>query len=164
MSLHPAAFRIGEYARIADGDTLKRLQTEFPSFGATDLNIAQYKGERVRIRNNQGLIGGSVVYQFEIIPGFWIEQAIIDLCMDPDTESTELIYTPANETYFAAPDVPHGAGMVYIRDFDQQLFFCFRDNDAVDAANSVNKIAKLRVRRNFESFFGFDGLYPILDL
>jgi hypothetical protein len=163
MSFHPAAFRIGEYARIADGATLKRLQTEFPNFCLNDLNLAQYEGERVRIRNNQGLIGGSVVYQFEVIPGFWIEQAIIDLCMDQDTKSTELIYTPANETYFATPDVPDGPGLVYVRDVEQQLFFCFRDNDAVNAANAVNKIAELRVKRNFESFFGFDGVYPTFD-
>ena len=160
MPNHHAAFETDEYVRLADADTLQKLQDgrEWPY--RLPAGIAQYAGVRARIRSIGCFHGGLMLYEFDGIPGHWIEPTFRDLSFDPPTLDPPPIYRPACETYIASTNVASGPGWVMICDHSDRLFRQSHHTDAVETAASINEVARIRARSSFEHRYGFDGIYP----
>ena len=169
MTLHPAAFRVGEYAKLESADTIARLQEAHAAdeFLYCAPEMHRHAGKLVMVVQNSWPIPG-VAYRLEevllkerqraSILGIWSEAAIADHCI-----STGINIEPsgqlASEIYNATADTEDGPGMVSIHDREGRLFCAFRDNDARYSAKSINHISTLRCRGAFEQYFGFDGRY-----
>ena len=170
MTFHPAAFRVDEFAKLASAETIRMLQTRYAenAWLYCEPSMDQYADKLVRVVQNAWPIPG-VAYRLEevllkeqrraIIPGIWSEEAIVDggISTEPECEPYGQL---ASEVYTASADNEDGVGLVSIYDRDRRLVSCFRNNYAKDAADSVNRIARLRCRIAFEQYFGFDGHYP----
>ena len=155
-----AAFRAGEYVRLADAETLQKLQDEFGWHDMTPEDMASHAGAQARIRATSCYHGGTILYEFDEIPGYWLEPAIVDLCFDPTIRDSHSIYRSAHETYIAAADVASGGGFVSIYDHAGNLFRRSYHLRAAETASQINEVACLRVRVSFEIHYGFDGIYP----
>ncbi|MCU0718268.1 MAG: hypothetical protein MUC83_01075 [Pirellula sp.] len=174
MTFHPAAFRVGEFVKLASAETIRLLQIWYSDNEILycEPSMDQYADRRVRVVQNAWPIPG-VAYRLEEIiseerritpiPGIWTEGAIVcpGFKVDPKLlVGIEQYCQRASEIYTATADNVDGAGLVYIHDGDRRLVFCFRDQYAKFAADDVNRIARLRCRIAFEQYFGFDGHYP----
>lgn len=174
MTFHPAAFRVGEFVRLASAETIRLLQTWYSDNNILycEPSMDQYADRLVRVVQNAWPIPG-VAYRLEEIiseerrivpvPGIWSEEAIVCQGFKSAPEllvGMEQYCQRASEIYSATSDTVEGAGLVYIHDMDGRLVFCFRDRYAKFAADDVNRISRLRCRISFEQYFGFDGHYP----
>lgn len=169
MTLHPAAFRESEYAKLASEDKIRSLQKKFADnwilFAEVDMH--QHAGKFVRILQNAFPISG-VAYVLEevlikertrnLLPGVWTEEAIFDHNIS-ENHREEPWGQLANQIYVSSTKSLMGPGLVNIHDKDKRLVCCFRDDNAFETSAAVNRIAALRCRGSFEQYFGFDGDY-----
>jgi hypothetical protein len=171
MPNNHSAFRAGEYVRLAGAETLRELQAKFGWFDLTPKDMEVHAQQRVRIRAVSYFHGGTTLYELESLPaetkpgeskeiaGFWLEEALVDLCFDEDCRDSHAIYRPAHETYTVAASVASGAGMVHISDKEGRVFCSLHRTDAISGARQIDEVAKLRARANFEGRYDFDGIY-----
>lgn len=155
-----AAFRAGESVRLADAETLQKLQGKFGWHDLTPKEMASHAGVQTRIRATSCYHGGTILYEFDELPGYWLEPAIVDLCFDPEFRESHPIYRPADETYIAAADVVSGPGFVSICDHTGRMFRRSYHHRAAETAANINEVARIRARASFENHYGFDGIYP----
>ena len=154
MSIFLQAFRVGETVVLADQASLDELQTRYSDRQIIAPNMSRFAGRRVRITFACTADG----YQFDEVDGRWMEDAIIDPCLQPKIQATDAIsFAPANQTYFARGDSRVGPGYVSIVDSADELFLRFRSNNPDCDAQRINRIAGIRCRIAFEINLGF---YP----
>jgi hypothetical protein len=152
MSKFCEAFRVGENVQLADVATLEDLQTKFADRIIIVPNMAQYAGRRVQIRCANATDG----YQFVEITGRWMEDAIVDPCLQSEIQPTDpFSFAPASETYVASPDSHHRPGFVSVHDLSGNLYLRFRSFHPACDALTLNRIAKIRCKLSFEINLGF---------
>lgn len=154
MSLFLQAFRVGETVALGDRASLAELQQRYADRLVTVSNMSRFAGRSVRIKFASTTDG----YQFEEVEGCWMEEALIDPCLQPAIQAIDAIaYAPANQTYFARADNAGEPGYVSIVDRSDELFLRFRSYRPGCDAQIVNRIAGIRCRVAFEINLGF---YP----
>jgi hypothetical protein len=154
MSIFLEAFRVGETVELADQVLLDELQMRYSDRLIIVPNMSRFAGRRVRIKYASSTDG----YQFHEIEGRWMEEALVDPCLQEKIQSTDPIsYATANQTYIARADNEERPGYVSIVDSSNELVLRFRSPNPECDAHIVNRIASIRCRISFEINYGF---YP----
>lgn len=137
MTFHPAAFRVGEFVKLASAETIRLLQTWYSDNEILycEPSMDQYADRLVRVVQNAWPMLG-VAYRLEEIiseerriapiPGIWSEGAIECQGFKVDSEllvGMEQYCQRASEIYTATADNVDGAGQVYIHDGDRVISF-----------------------------------------
>lgn len=147
------AFRVGEYALVAEVDVLHRLQERFSDRTMVVPNMAQYSGRHVRIRNADEIMG----YEFVEVEGRWMEGSIADPNFHRASQNPAW-YARASDIYYAVVSASNKQ-FVEVRDQRDLLHLSFRSNTPQRDVEALNHIASMRCRISFEHNHGFDGEY-----
>lgn len=154
MSLFLLAFRVGETAELKDQVSLDELQMRYSDRHLVVPNMSRFAGRKVLIKNACRTDG----YQFFEVEGRWMEEALIDPCLQSEIQSIDPIsHALACKTYTAKADSEERPGYVSIVDCNGELFLRFRSFCPVCDAETINRIAGIRCRISFEINLGF---YP----
>jgi len=99
--------------------------------------------------------GGTPLYEFATIPGFWHEACLHDITIGENQESGVV----AADYYSIAHDRRGELPVVIVRDpVGREMLVAFRVC-ADRAAEDMRAVARVRSRRMFEWKYGFDGIY-----
>ncbi|MCF6313240.1 MAG: hypothetical protein L3J39_12390 [Verrucomicrobiales bacterium] len=160
-SEHPA-FSAGEFIILADKNTLEELENKcskvFLLCDVLATHIASHAGQRFFIKKVSMFHMGIPLYELEGIPHHWVEESILDLSLH---YSEHEIYSRASDHYHAKANVKSGRGLVQILDTKNQICCSLIKDHAAQTANSINEVAQIRSKMNFETRYGFDGEYSI---
>jgi hypothetical protein len=155
MPDYHSAFDSGEYVRIADTDTLRSFQQSWQwHHGLQDEQLG-FAGKDDYIKRVSYYHGGTPLYEFTKIPGFWHEACLRDITIGEHPESG----VAAADYYSMAHDRRSGLPVVIVRDpNEREVLVAFRIC-AERAAQDMRAVGRVRSRRMFEWKYGFDGIY-----
>ncbi len=162
------AFSAGEHVMFANLETLQKVQGKYGVNGPQgqkwihDLlpnEMTIHHGKYVRIKGVSIYHMGTVLYEFDEVEDFWLEDCIVDRSLaDPSDDQLD---SPADQFYEVITNSEdRKAELVIIKGIhDHQVYSSLRKNNPKQAMLAIRVIAKLRTKGNFENLFGFDGFY-----
>jgi hypothetical protein len=157
MPAYHSAFDAGEYVTIADLDTLRAFQQSWEWHHPLSDDQLAYAGKNDSIKLVSYYHGGTTLYEFVGIPGFWHES-----CLRDPTLSGNYDRVPgavASDYYTISTDRRGGLPVVVVRDpAGRELLVAFQFN-AEQVAEVMRAVARVRSRINFEWKYGFGGIY-----
>ena len=162
------AFQVGEHVKFAYLATLRKAQEELGVNGplgrkwihdilSDDMTV--HLDDYVRIKEVSIYHMGTILYKFDEVGHWWLEQCIVDRSlMEPSEHDLDC---PAIQFYEAVTDCESDVpGIVCIRSrHDHEIFCSLRRNFPKDDARKINDICSLRTKANFEDLYGFEGHY-----
>jgi len=155
MPDYHSAFDGGEYARIADLETLRRFQQSWTLHHPLQEEQLAYAGKDARIVSVSFYHCGTPIYQFLNIPGTWHESCITDITIGEQADSGMV----AADYYSITPEERNGLSVVVVRDpAKRELLVAFRQRPDI-FAEAMLAVARVRSRRMFEWKYRFDGMY-----
>ncbi len=142
---------------IADIDTLREFQKSWKWHHPLSDEQLGYAGKRGLIKMVSYYHGGTPLYEFASIPGFWHEPCLRDmtLSMDYDKEAGVV----AADYYTITTDQRSGLPVIVVRDpAGREMLVAFHFG-AERKAEAMRVVARVRSRITFESKYGFGGIY-----
>lgn len=152
-----SAFDAGEYVHIADLDTLRAFQQSWEWHHPLSDEQLAYAGHNDGIKSVNYYHGGTPLYEFATIPGFWHESCLRDptLAESYDKEAG----TVAANYYTITADRRSGLPVIVVRDPSGREMLVAFQFDAEGVAEAMRAVARVRSRITFEYKYGFCGIY-----
>ena len=124
----------------------------------------KHAGMQVRIKESSIYHNGWILYEFQEVEGYWLEDTIVDLSLAVKGE--DQCSGSAFEHYEVRCHLSDGdSGVVQIVDRKSNEIYCFfRKNNASLERLNIEKVSKLRDKECFEDLYGFDGFYEALKI
>ena len=157
MPQYHSAFDGGENVFIADVAALRVFQQSWEwHHPLTDEQLA-YAGQDDVIKRVSYYHGGTPLYEFAGIPGYWHEDCLRDGTLREDYDREAGVAAADHYTTFA--DRRGGLPVVVVRDpGGRELLIAFQF-DAERVAEAMSAVARVRSRISFEYKYGFGGIY-----
>lgn len=157
MPAYHSAFQAGEYVRIADIGTLREFQRNWKWHHPLTDDQLVHAGQQVRIASVSYYHGGTTLYEFASLPGFWHESCLRDLTREPgyDAEAG----APACDYYAIAAERRGGLPVVVVRDPKGREMLVTFQFAPEEVAEAMRDVARVRSRISFEIKYGFGGIY-----
>lgn len=157
MPDYHSAFDGSENVRVADLDTLREFQKSWKRHHPLSDEQLAYAGKHDWIKIVSYYHGGTPLYEFASIPGFWHESCLRDRTLAEDCDEEAGIL--AADYYTIITDRRDGLPVVVVRDpsgREMLVAFQFASERVAEAMRSV---ARVRSRIAFEHKYGFSGIY-----
>jgi len=157
MPDYHSAFDGGENARIADLDTLREFQKTWKWHHPLSDEQLAYAGKDDWIKTVSYYHGGTPLYEFGSIPGFWHESCLRDQTLSKEYDEEAGI--AAADYYTITTDRRGGLPVVIVRDpaaRETLVAFQFTPDRVAEAMRVVGLV---RSRIAFEYKYGFNGIY-----
>ncbi len=157
MPDYHSAFDGGEHVGIADLDTLRAFQKSWEWHHPLSDEQLSYAGKRGQIRGVSYYHGGTTLYEFSGIPGFWHESCLRDLTLSKDYDKEAGV--AAADYYTITTDRRASLPVVVVRDpAGREMLVAFQFAFE-HVAESMRAVARVRSRIAFEGKYGFCGIY-----
>ena len=159
MPAYHSAFNAGEHMTVADLDTLRAFQQSWEWHHPLSDEQLAFAGQNDRIKSVSYYHGGTTLYEFANIPGFWHESCLRDPTLSPEYYRDRVAGAVASDYYTISTDRRGGLPVVVVRDpVGRELLVAFQFN-AEQVAEAMRAVARVRSRINFEYKYGFGGIY-----
>ena len=157
MPAYHSAFDCGETVILADRDTLLAFQQSWEWHHPLSEAQLAYAGARDRIVAVSYYHGGTPLYEFAAIPGFWHEPCLRDMTLAESYDREAC--APAAGYYTIATDRRGGLPVVVVCDpVGRELLVAFQFAPE-QVADAMRAVASVRSRIAFEQKYGFGGIY-----
>ena len=157
MPDYHSAFDGGEHVFIADLDTLREFQKSWKWHHPLSDEQLTYAGKRDLIKMVSYYHGGTPLYEFASIPGFWHESCLRDMTLSKDYDKEAGIV--AADYYSITADRRGGLPVIVVRDpAGREMLVAFHFS-AERVAEAMRAVARVRSRITFEGKYGFGGIY-----
>jgi len=157
MPAYHSAFNGGEYVRIADIETLREFQQNWKWHHPLADEQLEHAGKDDRVAAVSYYHGGTPLYEFASIPGFWHESCLRDLTLEPGYDAEAGVV--AGDYYAIATDRRGGLPVVVVRDPKGREVLVAFQFAAEEVAEAMRAVARVRSRISFEFKYGFGGIY-----
>lgn len=157
MPDYHSAFDGGEHVLIAGLDTLREFQRSWKwHHPLTDDQLA-YAGQSGLMKMVSYYHGGTPLYEFVNIPGFWHEPCLRDATLSKDYDKEAGV--AAADYYSVTADRRGGLPVVIVRDpVGREMLVAFQMGAKL-VAEAMRAVARVRSRIAFEGKYGFGGIY-----
>jgi hypothetical protein len=157
MPDYHSAFKGGEYVFIAHLETLRAFQKSWNWHHPLLDDQLAYARQRDVIKFVSYYHGGTPLYQFGTIPGYWHEPCLRDITLS--SQSGEESGIVAADYYTITADRRGDLPVIIVRDpAGREMLVAFQF-DAEKVAEAMRAVARVRSRISFEANYGFDGIY-----
>ena len=157
MPDYHSAFDGSENVSIADLDTLREFQKSWEWHHPLSGEQLAYAGKNDWIKIVSYYHGGTPLYEFASIPGFWHESCLRDRTLSKEYDKEAGV--AAADYYTIITDRRGGLPVVIVRDpAGREMLVAFQF--AVErVAEAMRAVARVRSRIAFEGKYGFGGVY-----
>jgi hypothetical protein len=157
MPDYHAAFNGGENVSIADLDTLRAFQKSWQFHHSLSDGQLAYASKNDWIVRVSYYHGGTPLYEFASIPGFWHESCIRDRTLSKDYDKEAGV--AAADYYAITTDRRGGLPVIIVRDpAGREVLVAFQFS-VEKVAEDMRSVARVRSRIAFEGKYKFGGIY-----
>ena len=157
MPDYHSAFDGGEYVGIACLDTLRAFQKSWEWHHPLSDDQLGHADKRGQIRSVSYYHGGTTLYEFSGIPGFWHESCLRDLTLSKDYDKEAGV--AASDYYTVTTDRRANLSVVVVRDpAGREMLVSFQFS-VEPIAEAMRAVARVRSRIAFEGKYRFGGIY-----
>jgi hypothetical protein len=157
MPNYHSAFNGSENVSIADIEALREFQKTWKWHHPLSDEQLAYAGKHDWIKIVSYYHGGTPLYEFASIPGFWHESCLRDRTLSKDYDAEAGI--AAGDYYAITTDRRGGLPVVVVRDpMGREMLVAFQFA-AERVAEAMRAVAGVRSRISFEIKYGFGGIY-----
>jgi len=157
MPDYHSAFDGGENVNIADVDTLREFRRSWKWHHPLSDEQLAHAGQHDWIKIVSYYHGGTPLYEFASIPGFWHESCLRDRTLAEDYD--EEAGVAAANYYTIATDRRGGLPVVVVRDPSGREMLVAFQFAAERVAEAMRAVARVRSRISFEYKYRFGGIY-----